>query len=116
MPPGPESRHLRTSARQREGSEALWLSPRVPFRYLNLPDNRAHIVSEGDSLHKLAAVYFASLGRLPTISAANLWWVIADFQPQPIQDPTIKLVPGQRLIIPSARTVTERILRVSNND
>ena len=110
MPPGIQSRHLYTSGRKRDGSEKLFLTPRVPYRYRDLEDNRVHIVSEGDSLHKLAAVYFAPLSALPTISAANLWWVIADFQPQPIQDPTIKLIPGQRLTIPSVRAVIENVL------
>jgi LysM repeat protein len=73
-----------------------------------------YVVSEGDTLHGIAAKFYPSLGVLPRISAANLWWVIADFQPNPIHDPTIKLVAGQRLIIPSTRTVVNDILRRSN--
>ena len=111
MPPGIDSRFLFTFARKREGSDALWMTPREPLRYLELDDNRIHIVSEGETLHGLASLYFTSLGRLPLFSAANLWWVIADFQPEPIHDPTIRLVGGQRLIIPSTRTVIERVLR-----
>ena len=111
MPPGIDSRFLFTLARKRDNDEALWLSPREPLPYVDLEDNRVHIVSDGDTLHSLASMYFASLGRLPLFSAANLWWVIADFQPEPIHDPTIRLIGGQRLIIPSARTVIERVLR-----
>jgi hypothetical protein len=38
-----------------------------------------------------------------------LWWVIADFQSDPIHDPTRKLKRGRVLIIPSERTLTEEI-------
>lgn len=111
MPPGDNSRHLRTTAQKREGDERLFLSDRVPFPYVDLSDNRVHTVKGGDTLWNLASRYFAPLGQLPDISAATLWWVIADFQPQPIHDPTISLVQGEQLIIPSVRTVQERILQ-----
>lgn len=111
MPPRNNSRHLFTTAQKREGDERLFLSDRTPFRYLDLPDNRVHTVREGDTLPRLAARYFAPLGELPEISAATLWWVLADFQPTPIHDPTIQLVRGEKLIIPSVRTVQERILQ-----
>lgn len=111
MPPRENSRHLFTSAQPRTGTDVVFLSDRVPFRYVDLPDNRVHTVREGDTLHRLAALYFAPLGRLPIVSAANLWWVIADFQPTPIHDPTVQLTRGEKLIIPSVRTVTERVLQ-----
>lgn len=111
MPPRENSRHLFTSAQTKGTDRRLFLSDRTPFRYVDLPDNRVHTVREGDTLHRLAARYFAPLGRLPLISAANLWWVIADFQPVPIHDPTVQLVRGEKVIIPSVRTVTERILQ-----
>lgn len=111
MPPGNNSRHLFTTAQTRGGDQRLFLSDRVPFRYTDFADNRPITVKEGDTLQRLAARFFAPLGELPLVSAANLWWVIADFQPTPIHDPTIRLVPGQRLIIPSVRTVQERIIQ-----
>ena len=111
MPPTSKSRHLQTTAQKREGDERLFLSDRVPFPYTDLPDNRVHTVTQGDTLHRLAARYFSSLGELPILSAATLWWVIADFQPTPIHDPTLSLVPGEQLIIPSVRTVQERVLQ-----
>ena len=115
MPPRNNSRHLFTTAQKRPGDERLFLSDRVPYRFVDLPDNRLHVVREGDTLHRLAAKYFAPLGELPEISAANLWWVLADFQPVPIHDPTIMLVIGQQLIIPSVRTVQERVLQPQAN-
>lgn len=111
MPPRTNSRHLYTTAQKRPGDERLFLSDRVPFHYVDLPDNRVHTVRRGDTLHTLASKYFAPLGELPIVSAATLWWVIADFQPQPIHDPTVQLVEGQQLLIPSVRTVQERILQ-----
>lgn len=115
MPPRTNSRHLFTTAQTRTGDERLFLSDRTPFRYIDLEDNRVHTVREGDTLHRLAALYFVQLGELPFISAANLWWVIADFQPVPIHDPTVQLVKGEKLVIPSVRTVSERILQPPAN-
>jgi hypothetical protein len=40
---------------------------------------------------------------------AGLWWVIADFQPDPVHDPTLSLEPGRVLVVPSIRTVQEEI-------
>jgi Tfp pilus assembly protein FimV len=82
-----------------------FLTDRVPFRYRAFSDNRRHIVSQGDTLWSLAGRYFAPLER-----PSGLWWAIADFQPQPIHDPTIQLIAGATLVIPSVRTVTEEIL------
>lgn len=82
----------------------LQLTEREPFPFKAYPDNVEHTVAEGDTLWSLAALYFDPLPR-----AAGLWWVIADFQPDPIQDPTIALPLGSRVIIPSVRTVLEDI-------
>lgn len=82
----------------------LFLDERVPFRYRELSDNRQHVVRIGDTLWTLAGRYFFGVPR-----ASGLWWVIADFQPEPIHDPTIELSPGTLLVIPSLRTVLEEI-------
>ena len=81
------------------------LTDRVPFRYADLSDNRRHLVNQGETLFTLAGKYFAGLPR-----AAGLWWVIADFQPTPIHDPTIALAPGTVVFVPSSRTVLETIM------
>ena len=83
---------------------ALFLSMREPYRYRDLPDNRVHTVTGGQSLDHIADKYFHPLPR-----AAGLWWIIADFQPEPMYDPTLLLSPGTELIIPSVRTVVELI-------
>jgi hypothetical protein len=74
-----------------------------------------HEVREGDTLQSIAAAAWPGLGQLPFVSAASLWWVIADFQPVPIHDPTVQLVPGEKLIVPSRRTVEERVLQRPRN-
>lgn len=75
------------------------------FLYRQLEDTREHLVKQGDTLWTLAAKYFEGL-PMPAL----LYWIIADFQPDPIHDPTVSLAPGRILYIPSLRTVTEQIL------
>ncbi len=106
MPPRVRSRHLFTFGFRDvlAEREELELSDREPFVFAHYPDNRVHTVAVGDSLGSLAARYFSGIP-----DAAELWWVIADFQPDPILDPTIALVPGQELVIPSVRTVLESV-------
>jgi hypothetical protein len=62
-------------------------------------------VVQGDTLWGLAGRYFAPLNR-----ACGYWWVIADFQPDPIIDPTLGLEEGRVLFIPSRRVLTDVIL------
>lgn len=105
MPPRLNSRHIFTlGVHDTANAENLELTEREPFIYQDLSDNRVHICADGDSLWSLAARYFD-----PIVNAANLWWIIADFQPDPLEDPTIALQPGQTLIVPSVRTVLEAV-------
>lgn len=110
MPPGVNSRYGFTEARKDEVTGKLFLGPRIPFPYEPRSDNRAHTVKRGDTLWNLAARYFAPLGRLPEYSAAMLYWIIQDFQPTPIHDPTIELVEGSTIVVPSIATVVDRVL------
>jgi hypothetical protein len=104
MPPRRFSRYTFTSAVLDE-EERLFLTEREPFRFRALPDNRQHVMKEGETLFSLAGRYFASLPR-----PAGLWWVIADFQPDPVHDPTVALELGRVLVIPSVRTILEEVL------
>jgi hypothetical protein len=103
MPPNRFSRHRFCTAETDEAARLL-LSERAPYRYRDLSDNRQHIVRTGDTLWNLAGRYFAPMPR-----PAGLWWIIADFQPEPIHDPTIELAPGTVITIPSLRTVQEEV-------
>jgi hypothetical protein len=104
MPPMRNSRfeHCRGI---RDDAGNLYLTDREPYRFRPLPDTRLHTVTEGETLYTIAGRYFR-----PRPRACGLWWIIADFQPDPILDPTLALEPGRRLFIPSLRVVEEEIL------
>ncbi len=83
----------------------LFLTEREPYRFREHTDSRLHVVAQGDTLFDLAGRYFAPLPR-----ACGFWWVLADFQPDPIVDPTLELEAGRRLFVPSLRVLTDVIL------
>jgi hypothetical protein len=64
----------------------LILTERVPYRFRVLPDTIEHPVTDGDTLYTIASRYYVALDR-----PAGLYWVIADFQPDPIHDPTLAI-------------------------
>jgi nucleoid-associated protein YgaU len=105
MPPRIRSRHIFSLGVKDDATPSqLELTEREPYLFKAFSDNRQHTVQEGDTLWTLAARYLS-----PIEGAANLWWIIADFQPDPIHDPTIALTPGSVLVIPSVRTVIESV-------
>jgi len=101
MPPRAGSRYSH-SLGIRDSSGRLYLSDRERFPFRDLPDTRVHTVAEADTLFHLAGHYYAPLPR-----ACGYWWAIADFQPRPIHDPTLVLLPGTRLFIASVRALEE---------
>lgn len=88
-----------------DDSGRAFLDARAPYRYRALADNTVHVVIEGETIWAIAGHHFQ-----PHPRAAGLWWAIADFQPNPIHDPTVRLVPGSLLILPSLRTVLREAL------
>ena len=80
--------------------ERVGLSEREPFGFQDLPDNRYYTVAAGDTIFSIAERAFPSFPH-----ACGLFWVIADFQPEPITDATIALSVGTELVIPSEETV-----------
>lgn len=104
MPPRLFSRYQFCSTITDPATGKLILTEREPFTYAPFSDNVQHTVIEGDTLWSLAQRYFSAMK-----DAANLWWVIADFQPTPILDPTIKLEVGSVVVIPSVRTIQTEI-------
>lgn len=106
MPPKFMSRHTFTEGTRFDdlGEEELFLTEREPYTYREFSDNRLHTVGDNDTLQSLAGRYFRGL-----TNPSRLWWIIADYQPQRIHDPTIRLRVGSTLAIPSIRTVEEEI-------
>lgn len=88
-----------------DDDENLYLSEREPYGYKPFADNEEYTVVVGDTLANIAGRRFIGLPNPGT-----LYWVIADFQPDPIHDPTIALIPGTKLILPSRRTYEEEII------
>ncbi len=104
MAPLAGSRHSFTLGVRDDGGR-IFLTEREPYRFQEHTDTRVHVVAQGDTLFALAGRYFAPLPR-----ACGFWWAIADFQPDPVIDPTLELEPGRRLFIPSLRVLTDVIL------
>lgn len=104
MPPRINSRYTFTTAVPDDEGD-LMLYGEEPYRYRELPDTKQHVVAQGDTLHNLAFRAYQGYDR-----PAGFWWVIADFQPDPIHDPTIALEIGRVMFIPSKRTLAEEIL------
>jgi hypothetical protein len=103
MPPGINSRYLFCwGLKDEEGR--IGLSEREPFGYQDLDDNRYYPVAAGDTIFSIAERAFPSFDR-----ACGLFWVIADFQPEPITDVTLALSVGAELVIPSEKTVKTRV-------
>jgi hypothetical protein len=110
MPPRRFSRHSFALGVQ-DGAERLHLTDRELFRFRKLDDNRTHTVAEGETLYSIAAAKFSNFPR-----PAGLFWVVADFQPIPIQDPTVMPEAGTVLIVPSERTVSDLIFNESRRE
>lgn len=92
----------------KDENEAIYLDIRPRMVYDGGYDEILHEVVLGDTLHGLAQSYYSSFPE-----SANLWWAIADSQPEPINDPTIRLEPGIWLVIPSVDTVQQWLMSLT---
>lgn len=110
MPPGQLSRERFTNGILDEDGK-LYLTEPSPFGYRERSDNVIYTVQRGDTLWTIAAAQYASFPR-----PSGLWWVIAEYQPEPIFDPTIALVPGQPLVLPSQRALLEECFSETRRD
>ncbi len=105
---GPTSRLSRSylCTGQLDADGNLFLSERVPFRYVDRDDTIEHVAVAGDTWWSLADLFY---GSVPD-AASLLWYVIPDFQPAPVVDPTIAIVPGTILYVPSLQTVLTEVV------
>lgn len=83
-----------------------YLPDREPIIFEERDDNIPHIVQDGDKLWSLAQFYYWDLD----VDAAQLWYVIAEYQPRPIVNPFKPLKPGSLLHIPSPEMVEAEII------
>ena len=102
MPPNIFSRYSFSAAIEDSAGRQI-LTRREAIRFERRSDNRNHLVNDGDTLYNLASRFFKRFSNRP----AGLWWIIADFQPTPIHDPTIRLAAGSVIVVPSVRYVIE---------
>jgi len=102
--PGRRSVYRFCTAEEDPVTGRRFLTQPSPYAYRVLSDTVLHTVGEGDTLHTLAARYYASLPN-----PSRLWRIIGEFQPEPIHDGTIRLETGRVIHIPSQRTVDEEI-------
>lgn len=112
MPPRRYSRHTFTEGIEDANDDRrVLLSDRKRFLFEQRSDNIHHLVQQGDTLDSIASRYYSGLPR-----SAGLWWVVADFQPTPIHDPTLRLEPGTTIVVPSLRTVVEDVFNESRRE
>ena len=81
-----------------DSKNRLSFTSRTRLLWEDIEGVRAHVCAEGDTLISLAVRYFGA--SISGISGARLWWAIADFQPAPINDPTVTLKAGEIILIP----------------
>jgi len=105
MAPGRSSRHLSVPLIADLDDGLTYLLDREPLRFAARSDNLRVVSQEGDTWHSLAARHLRPLPR-----PQDFWWVLCDFQPVPVADPTVEITPGTVVFIPSAEFVTGRAL------
>lgn len=93
MPPAANSRYLFAEGFLFDGK--TYIGQREPFHFDVSLANRVHRARRGDTLHVLAERYLSGLPN-----SADLWWLLAEFQPEPIIDPTVPIDPGRLIFIP----------------
>ena len=100
------SRYMMSNVLSRDSDEAVYTSMRDRFIFDSSIDGIIqHVVQEGETLQLLAQKFYGN-----TPGAAQYWWALADFQRDPIHDPTVVLETGSIVYIPPLRYVHEDLL------
>lgn len=104
MPPRLNSRYEFSIGKEDENG-TMFLAEREPFRFdPKLKGTKRYTFKKGDSLYTIA---YRSFQPIP--NAEHLWWIICEFQPDPILDPTLAIDIGRVLFIPSVKVVQEKV-------
>lgn len=114
MPPVKHSRHQYTIGLTNTAGETFLTDP-VPVRYIESSDTIVHVVQEGERMENIAHRYY-SVFETPTFPVAGLAWIIRDFQPVPIIDPTLKLKAGTKVYVPAPSFVQQRVFDERRRD
>ena len=84
----------------RDADDRVYLDEREPFRFRTHAGNRFHTVVQGDTWWGLASIYFRGAPR-----ACGWWWLVCEYQPTPVIDPTLVLEPGTVVVVPPIELV-----------
>ena len=103
MPIFPQSRN-RYNTEYQDDDGNYYLDDREPYRFENEIDNLVIEAKEGDMLWHIAHKAFAGERR-----PCGYWWAIAEYQPDPIIDPTIQFSANQKIVSPSKRVLNNKI-------
>ena len=83
----------------------MYLTDIQPFTYEELTDTTTHVVIGEQRIEDVAAIHYQVYGE----EACLLAQVLALFQPEPLLDPTVPLVAGSTVFVPSLRVIEERV-------
>lgn len=81
-----------------------YLTDPVPYEYREFSDTIRHVARDGDTYENISARYYAGIP-----GKAQLWRIIAEFQPVIPLDATVPPKPGTIVYVPSRRTLFEEI-------
>ena len=101
-----ESRYQHTETWS-DSDGRLLTTDRNPVRFRERDDNIIHVAAEGDSWFSLAQLYYDDISD----RACGLFWVIMDYQPTPVIDPTLAIRPRTQVVVPSPLFVLNVVLR-----
>ncbi len=93
-------------------NQEVYLGKPAKLVFTNDPNNIFYEIRANDTLHSIAAQVYAPLARPPEFSAADLAYVIADYQPEyglQIHDLYMILPIGTRLVLPSVSAVASLV-------
>ena len=114
MPPLRNTRYEYTSPLINTAGQKF-LTDRVPLRFVESPDTIVHVVQEGERMEDIAHRYYGRFEK-DIIPAASYAWIIRDFQPVPIIDPTLRLKGGTAIYIPSKAFIAQRVFDPRRRD